>query len=150
VAINPSFPFDVLQLIDRSRRFPMGEGARRRFVTMISEALALLDYDPQYDPGGLFSLELRQRIMQQFESSNSALLRDFVGGDSNRLFPPVEAREYTPPRADLDPGRMAQLFMGLYSGQERTNLRLSRRLQSLERQVNAIVDSLGQQNRETD
>lgn len=150
VAINPSFPFDVLQLIDRSRRFAMGEGARRRFVTMISEALALLDYDPDYDPGGLFPLELRQRIMQQFDASNAAILREFVRKDSSPLFPPVEAREYTPPRADLDPARMAQLFMGLYSGQERTNLRLSRRLQSLERQVNTIVDSLGHQERETD
>ena len=141
-AINPSFPFDVLSLISRARRVPLGDMAQRRFVTMISVALALLDYDPNYDPGGLFPLQLRQSIMRHFDESNAAILKEFVRNGSEQLFPPLESQEYRQPRKDLDPARMAQLFMGLYSGQEKTNLRLSRRLQSLDRQMKSIIERL--------
>lgn len=144
-AINPSFPFDVLSLISRARRIPLGDFAQRRFVTMVSEALALLDYDPAYDPGGLFSLQLRQLIMRNFEESNAAILKEFVRDGSHQLFPPLETQEYLQPRKDMDPVRMALLFTGLYSGQEKTNLRLSRRIQSLESQLKSIIERLEEQ-----
>jgi hypothetical protein len=147
-AINPGLPYDVLSLISNARTFKAGDAAKRRFVTALSESVVMLDYDPSYDTSGLFSLELRERIMQGFVKSNAAIQAKYLPGQSDELFPALSKNIYTPPSQSLNPVRLSGLLLGMQANQEKSNIRFLRRLTKLERQmeqqaelINALTES---------
>lgn len=134
-AINPGLPYDVLSLISNARSFKAGDAAKRRFVTALSESVVMLDYDPCYDTAGLFSLELRERIMQFFGHSNAAIQKKYLPDQSGELFPALSHGVYSSPSKSLDPVRLSRLLLGMQANQEKSNIRFLRRLTKLERQM---------------
>ena len=145
-ARNPGLPYDVLSLISNARSFKSGDAAKRRFVTALSESIVMLDYQSEYDTAGLFSRELRERIMQRFTRSNAAIGKKYLSGQSDTLFPDLADETYEAPSKEMDPQRIAKLLLGLQANQEKSNIRFLRRLSKLERQVEkqtALLSALG-------
>lgn len=132
---NPALPYDVLSLISNMGGFNSGDGARRRFVTALSEAVVMLDPDPRYDSAGLFPAALRQEVMQVFEASNNDIASRYLASHAGPLFPPVEADDFPAPSEEVDSERVTRLLLGLHAHQERTHMRMLHRLSKLERQL---------------
>ena len=106
----------------------------------------MLDYQAEYDTAGLFSRELRQRIIQRFTRSNAAIGKKYLPGQSDTLFPDLADETYEAPSKEMDPQRIAKLLLGLQANQEKSNIRFLRRLSKLERQVEkqtALLSALG-------
>lgn len=135
VTVNPALPYDVLSLISNANAFKSGDAAKRRFVTALSEAVALLDPDPRYDAAGLFCRELRERIMRVFEKSNAEISRKYLRASHGGLFPSLNEEEFHLPCRDMDQSRISRLLLGLQANQEKSNIRFLRRVAKLEREV---------------
>lgn len=131
---NPSLPYDILSLIDYVGRIKMGDQVKRRFITSISETVGVLDYSPQYDASGLFSNELRARILKNYEDSNEQVKRLCRDSDAE-LFPPLQLAESTAPTASITVERLSRLMLGLQAQNERVHLKLDNRLRRLEQAV---------------
>ena len=134
-SINPALPYDLLTLIDNVSGFKAGDAAKRRFVTAVSESFAMLDSDPAYNTAGLFSVELRRQILDQFKESNEAILSTFLGRGTADLFPSLDHEIYSKPSEEFDPQRISKLLLGMHAHQEKVNIRLIRRLGKLEREL---------------
>ncbi len=134
-SINPALPYDVLSMISNLGKFKAGDAARRRFVTALSESVAMLGADLSYSAAGLFSTELRARILSHFRDSNQAILDKFLPEGGESLFPSLADETYIKPLDTFDGERHARLMMGMHAHQEKVNVRLVRRLGKLEQQL---------------
>ena len=91
--------------------------------------------------------------MQAFKKSNAAILKKYVPGQADELFPPLSQSVYSPPSQNLDPVRLTGLLLGMQANQEKSNIRFLRRLAKLERQVEQqaeLINTLMQRNEHGD